>query len=175
MGRAVFLDRDGVLVEPVLRNGEISSARTMEEFRVILSVKEPLLRLRGAGFDLVVVSNQPDVARKKLDPEILERMNEALVLDLGGGPVIRAVYTCPHDAKDCCACRKPKAGLLVRAAGDWRIDLDRSFLIGDRAVDMEAARAVSVTPVLLDAPYNQGVAANFRARDFAAACDWILA
>ncbi|MBI4550384.1 MAG: HAD-IIIA family hydrolase [Candidatus Omnitrophica bacterium] len=172
--RGVFLDRDGVLVEPVMRNGEWSSARTLDEFRLIPGVKEAVRELAGAGFVLVVASNQPDIARRKLSGGALEQMNEALVRELGGENIIRRIYVCPHDRNDSCECRKPRPGLLARAAGEWDLDLRRSFFVGDREADAGAARAAGVPFIVLDAPYNREVAADYRARDLSEASQWIL-
>lgn len=172
--RAVFLDRDGVLSFPLLRDGKPYSARSLEEFRLIPESKPAIENLSSAGFLLFVVTNQPDVARGSLALETLDRMHEKLIAWAGGREVIRDVYVCPHDDAHQCGCRKPNPGLLLRAQEAWRVDLTRSFVVGDREVDIEAGRRVGAKAVLIDAPYNQDVKADCRAKDLNAACRWIL-
>ena len=109
---AVFLDRDGVINEVVVRDGKPASPRTLDEFRFVDGIMEALERLRVAGYRLFVLSNQPDVARGLLDRSVLDRMTRRIVTAL---PVER-VLTCAHDEKDGCACRKPRPGMLHQVA-----------------------------------------------------------
>lgn len=147
---AVFLDRDGVLNEVRMAGSTASTPRSVEELRIYPDAREHLDRLRVGGFILLVVSNQPDVARGDLSLAAVEAINEALrrVLRLD------AVYFCPHDTGDDCACRKPKPGLIHEGARQWDIDLARSFLIGDRWVDLAAAAAAGVDGLLLRRPWS---------------------
>ena len=94
-------------------------------------------RLRDAGLTPIVVTNQPDVARGLIAPQTLVAMHERLAAAL---PVLD-IFVCTHDSSDACACRKPKPGMLEAAAVKWNIDLQRSFMVGDRASDVEAGRA----------------------------------
>jgi len=147
---AVFLDRDGVLNE-VRMDGDIASTpRSVAELQIYPDARSELERLRKAGYALIVVSNQPDVARGTLSGSALESINQALCQALP----IDAVYVCPHDTRDGCDCRKPKPGLILRGALDWRIDLSRSFLIGDRWVDLVAAAAAGIPGILLQRPWS---------------------
>ncbi len=171
--KAVFLDRDGVLTQAALREGKVSSARTLEELRFVPEARAALLDLAAGGFILFVVSNQPDVARGFMSSETLEAMNAEL-LAWAGESVIRAVYVCPHDDPDACECRKPQPGMIHAAARAWDVDLAGSFLVGDREVDMEAGRRAGVRTVLIDAPYNHRVSASYRAADVRDAAHWIL-
>lgn len=149
-GAAVFLDRDGVLNEVRMEGSIASTPRGVEELRVPTTTRGELERLRSAGFRLLVVSNQPDVARGELTITTLNEINAALAKALP----IDAVYCCVHDSNDGCACRKPAAGLILQGAREWGIDLTASFLIGDRWVDMAAAKAVGVAGVLLRRPWS---------------------
>lgn len=147
---AVFLDRDGVLNE-VYGDGRASrSPSTPDDVVIAPGAAGAVDRLRAAGFRLLVVTNQPDVARGTLAREaalaITQRVIDALDLDDG--------YVCPHDGADACNCRKPRPGLILDAARDWNVALDRSWLIGDRWVDIGAARAAGVASVLLERPYS---------------------
>jgi D-glycero-D-manno-heptose 1,7-bisphosphate phosphatase len=107
--------------------------------------------LRAAGFELVIVTNQPDVARGSTRRADAEAINEVATGAMG----IEAIYTCWHDGRGC-ACRKPKPGLLLAAARDLDLDLGASWLIGDRWTDIAAAAAAGVRSVLLERPYSWG-------------------
>jgi D-glycero-D-manno-heptose 1,7-bisphosphate phosphatase len=146
----VFLDRDGVINE-VRMAGEVSGGpRDVDELRIPAGARAQMDRLRTAGFVLIVVSNQPDVARGSLRREAVERINDRLTGALG----LHAVYWCPHDNDDGCTCRKPLPGLILDAAAAWGIDLSRSCLIGDRWVDLAAAAAAGVDGILLERPHS---------------------
>lgn len=171
--KAVFLDRDGVLTQALLRDGKVSSPRSLDEMRFIPQARAAVLDLAASGFLLFVITNQPDVARGLMSGEALEAMNGEL-LAWAGESVIRAVYVCPHDDRDSCECRKPQPGMILAAARAWDVELERSFLVGDREADMEAARRAGVRAVLIDAPYNNRVSADYRAMDVRDATRWIL-
>jgi D-glycero-D-manno-heptose 1,7-bisphosphate phosphatase len=145
---AIFLDRDGVLNRHVVRNGRDVSPRRLEDFHLLPGVAKAVELLKQAGFLAVVVTNQPDVARGFLNPAHLDCMHERL----REGVSVDAIYTCCHDDADGCDCRKPKPGLLLRAAKEWRISLSDSFFLGDSWKDIEAGRGVSCTTVLVKVP-----------------------
>lgn len=172
--RAVFLDRDGVLIEAIVRDGKPFAARRWSEVKLIPGVREELFRLTAGGFLLFVVTNQPDIARRLLTLTEVEEIHAKLLKSLGGESVIRQIYTCPHDNQDGCDCRKPKPGLILQAAETWRVDTAGSFIIGDRDADVKAGKAAGCRTVLIDMPYNQEAAADYRAKTFREAADWIL-
>lgn len=146
----VFLDRDGVVNE-IRMAGEVASGpRDVDELRIPDGVPAEMQRLKAAGFVLLVVSNQPDVARGDLQREAVERINRHLTDALG----IDGVYWCPHDNADGCRCRKPLPGLILDGARDWGLDLTRSCLIGDRWVDLAAAAAAGIDGILLERPHS---------------------
>lgn len=147
---AVFLDRDGVLNEVRLVGGAAATPRGVDELRIVPTARPQLERLRSRGFLLLVVSNQPDVARGDLSPATLEQMNAALRQALP----VDAVYCCPHDTSDACLCRKPKPGLIKAGAQEWGVDLSRSCLVGDRWVDIAAASASGIDGLLLSRPWS---------------------
>jgi D-glycero-D-manno-heptose 1,7-bisphosphate phosphatase len=146
----VFLDRDGVVNEVRMAGGVAGGPRDVGELRIPAGASAQLDRLRVAGFLLIVVSNQPDVARGGVPREAVERINARLKDALG----LDAVYWCPHDNDDGCTCRKPLPGMLLDAAAAWGIDLSRSCLIGDRWVDLVAAAAAGVAGILLESPHS---------------------
>lgn len=168
--RAVFLDRDGVLNPVVMRSGSPASPRGLDEFSLAPGAGAQVARLREAGYLVIVVTNQPDVARGLLPEKDLEAMHQVLA-DEARPDEIRF---CPHDDHHQCACRKPKPGMLTQAAADHGIDLAASWLVGDGYKDMEAARAAGVRAVLIDADYNARVEAPQRVADLTEAVDLIL-
>jgi D-glycero-D-manno-heptose 1,7-bisphosphate phosphatase len=170
---AVFLDRDGVLVRARVVDGHPRSIGRVEELELEDGAVEACDALRAAGFRLVVVTNQPDIARGAVSraevDEIHERLAELLPLD--------DVRVCPHDDADGCACRKPKPGMLLASACQHGIALERSFLVGDRWRDVGAGRAAGCTCVFLDRQYSESmpVPPDVTVRDLGEAVAWILA
>ena len=178
---AVFLDRDGVLNDAVVDEmGGSRSPRTLAEFRIASDAPAEIARLRAGQLVPVVVTNQPDVARGKLTTEDADEMTRRLRVELG----LELVYECRHDNSRQCACRKPRPGLLLDAAGAHDLDLARSWLIGDRWVDVAAARAAHVRPVLLERPWSWrgsssgeppvGLVPAHTARSLEACVDYVL-
>src|ERR1700693_4202067 len=125
MRRAVFLDRDGVVNRAVLREGKPYPPAMLSELRLLPGVREACRKLREAGFALILITNQPDIARgvttAQQVADIHTRLQRYLQLD--------DIQVCPHDDSAHCDCRKPKPGLLLEAARKWDIDLARSFFV----------------------------------------------
>ncbi len=170
---AVFLDRDGVLNRTIVRDGVTHPPDTLTEFEMLPGVPDALHRLADAGFELVVVTNQPDVARGLQKRKMVEEMNDLLRHTLP----IRDVLACYHDDADQCACRKPKPGMLLEAARRFDLDPARSFLIGDRWSDVIAGQAAGCrASILIVTPYSgrERCTPDLAAADLAAAVDWIL-
>jgi D-glycero-D-manno-heptose 1,7-bisphosphate phosphatase len=151
--RAVFLDRDGVLNEAIVREGLPHPPSSVHELAVVTDAFSSLIRLRGIGFRLIVVTNQPDIARGKISRETVERINAYLLSNLP----IDDVEVCPHDDADACDCRKPLAGMLLRAAQRHRLELGHSFMVGDRWRDIEAGRRAGCRTVLIDNGYREAI------------------
>jgi D-glycero-D-manno-heptose 1,7-bisphosphate phosphatase len=172
MRRAVFLDRDGILNRLVAHNGRAVAPRALAEFALLPGVPAAVAALRRAGLLAVVVTNQPEVARGRLDPTELARMHNRLQQAVP----VDAIYVCPHDDADGCACRKPKPGLLERAARAWHVTLAESFLVGDSWRDVAAGKAAGCTTILLapDPGAACQVEPDFFARDLPAAAELIL-
>jgi D-glycero-D-manno-heptose 1,7-bisphosphate phosphatase len=171
VARAVFLDRDGVINRAIVRGGKPHPPQSLDELEVLPGVPEALMQLRNAGFLLVVITNQPDVARGAQTREAVETMNARLVSELA----IDDVLTCYHDG-DACDCRKPKPGAILDAARRHGIDLGRSFMIGDRWRDIEAGQRAGCQCLFVDNGYRetQPAAPYVRVLSLAAAADWIL-
>lgn len=169
---AVFLDRDGVLNRAFVRNGVPHPPDNVGQIEILPGVPEALAMLAAAGLPRIVVTNQPDVARGTQRREAVEAINRSVSDNLP----ITAVYTCYHDNADNCDCRKPKPGMLLRAAREHGIDLSASFMVGDRRGDIDAGRAAGCRTVLIDMPYNRGdgCAPQARVADLLEAARWIL-
>ena len=157
---AVFLDRDGVLNEAVVRDGKPYSPLSPDEVVVVAGMPAACARLRAAGFVLVVVTNQPDIARGRQSVAGVAAVN-AVVAD---AVEVDGLYVCPHDDADGCGCRKPKSGLLLEAARDLGIDLEASFMVGDRRSDVEAGRGAGCRTVYIDLGYRGAQAERARPR-----------
>jgi D-glycero-D-manno-heptose 1,7-bisphosphate phosphatase len=170
MNRAVFFDRDGVINKVILRDGKPYSPRKLEEFILNEGIGEAVDRLRGRGFKVFIVSNQPDVTRGEITQSLLDLMTQQIRREIS----VDEIYICPHDDQQGCLCRKPKPGMLFQAMWEWDINLKTSFLIGDTWKDMEAGRAAGCKTILLDAPYNQNIRCDFRAKSLSEATDIIL-
>ena len=169
---AVFLDRDGVLVVPEFRDGRSFAPRRLDNFRLYDDIRRPLIHLKTRGFLLVVVTNQPDVGKGLIEPTTLAEMNRILMRELP----IDVIKTCPHMAEEQCFCRKPKPGLILEAARELDIRLDASFMVGDRASDVEAGHAAGCRTVFIDLGYAEPrpSAPTYTARAMAEAAELIL-
>jgi D-glycero-D-manno-heptose 1,7-bisphosphate phosphatase len=171
--RAVFLDRDGVLNEAIVRGGKPYPPKDMRELKIFPDAASALRRLKQASFLLIVVTNQPDVARGTQTRESVEVLHAAI----GAVLPVDAFCVCWHDDKDACECRKPKPGLLLEASSKYAIDLRRSFLIGDRWRDIDAGYAAGCRTVQIDWHYNEKspqFPADYGATSLTEAVDWIM-
>lgn len=171
--RAVFLDRDGVLNRAFPDGRSTRPPRGLAELEILPGVAAALARLRAAGFVLVGVSNQPDVARGVSDIASVEAVNVELKARLP----LADILTCLHDDADRCACRKPLPGLLLEAAQRFELDVARSFMVGDRWSDVVAGQAAGCeSSLLLEGPFSQRERCqpDWRGDGLAPAADWIL-
>lgn len=167
----MFLDRDGVLNQAVVRDGKPYPPSGLAGFELLPGVAEACRTLKEAGFLLIVVTNQPDISRGTQSREAVDSMNarlrEWLPLD--------EIRVCEHDDKEDCACRKPKPGLLTGAAEAWNIDLANSFMVGDRWRDVAAGRNAGCRTVWIDLGYKERPAEGFefRSNSLPEAVRWI--
>jgi D-glycero-D-manno-heptose 1,7-bisphosphate phosphatase len=167
---AVFIDRDGVINKGMVRDGRPHPPDTLEELEILPGVAGALNRLKAAGFALIVVTNQPDVARGRQTAEVVQAMHRALAEQLP----IDEFRVCFHDDTDRCECRKPKPGLLTRAP---HYDLSRSFMVGDRWRDVAAGRSAGVRgAILIRYGYDEDLSAepDVLVGSLLEAADWIL-
>ncbi|MEW6248870.1 MAG: HAD family hydrolase [Nitrospirota bacterium] len=148
MTRAVFLDRDGVINAAVVREGRPYPPATLGDFRILPGVPQALRDLRDAGFLLIVVTNQPDVARGLQRRDIVEAMHERLRRELP----IDDIQVC-YEAES--SRYKPKPGMLLDAAKERDIDLSRSYMVGDRWRDVDCGRAAGCFTIFIDRGYSE--------------------
>ncbi len=173
MRPAVFLDRDGVLNEPVVRGGKPYPPARPADLVVSPGASDAVRELRAAGFLLVVVTNQPDVARGTTPRATVDAINGRLREELP----LDDVLVCAHDDADRCGCRKPRPGLITAGAELHGIELGRSYLVGDRWRDIEAGTAAGCRTVLVDRGYTErqaSVVPHARVTSVLEAARWII-
>jgi len=157
---AVFLDRDGVLNRAPVREGRPYPPASVEDLEILPGVPEALAALAAAGYRLVVVTNQPDVARGTATRDGVEAIHRRLAAAL---PIDRFLV-CYHDGGEGCACRKPRPGMLQAGAAELGIDLAASWMVGDRWRDVEAGQAAGCRTVFIDYGYAERQPARCDAR-----------
>jgi D-glycero-D-manno-heptose 1,7-bisphosphate phosphatase len=176
---AVFLDRDGTIAE------EVGYLNHISRFHMFPFAAQAIRRLNQAKLPVIVITNQSGVGRGYFPESLVGAVHELMTMQLAKeGAHIDALYYCPHKGDDACACRKPKPGMLERAAREHNLDLRRSFVVGDRYGDMALARSVNACSILVRTGYGQGeiqwhsakwpAAPDFIAENLADAADWIL-
>lgn len=161
--RAAFFDRDGTLCR------EVNYLRSMDNFEVLHDI-DSLKALKQQGYLLIGISNQSGVARGLIKEDFVKKINGIFVEKYG----FDGFYYCPHHPEERCSCRKPEPGLLLRAAHDFGVDLRKSFVIGDRDLDMRLARTVGAKGILVMTGQDSASPhADFTARGLKAAVDII--
>jgi D-glycero-D-manno-heptose 1,7-bisphosphate phosphatase len=183
---AIFLDRDGTVSE------EVGYINHLSRFRLFSSTAAAIKRINDAGLKAILITNQAGVARGYFTEDMIARVHDHLCGELAtAGARLDAIYYCPHHPREgvepyraSCDCRKPKPGLLERAAREHGIDLKRSFMIGDRYSDIELVRSVGGKGVMVLTGYGRGEyeyqsnswpsLPDHVAEDLPAAIDWIL-
>ena len=170
--RGVFLDRDGVLIGATVAAGRPRPPATLSDAQVLPNVAAACHTLRASGAVLVVVTNQPDLARGTTTVGEVTAINRALQRALP----LDDIVVCPHDDADKCACRKPQPGMILDAAARLNIDLRRSVMIGDRWRDIEAGARAGCRTVFVDRNYcePQPESPDLVVREFPDALPWIL-
>jgi len=161
-----------VLNEVVLRNGRPHPPARLDELRILPGVPEACRDLQRAGFTLVVVTNQPDIARGGALQETVDELNSVVRERTG----VDAVYVCPHDDTQGCDCRKPAPGLLQIAARDLGIDLPRSYMVGDRWRDIQAGQRAGCRTAYVDRHYQEkrAIGGDIVVGDLTQATRWII-
>ena len=172
--RAVFLDRDGVINRALVRDGKPYPAASLKEFEILPEVPEACAKLKAAGFLLIVATNQPDVGRGTLPRNAVEDIHAFMLRQL---PLDR-VEVCYHPGKgkSKCDCRKPRPGMLLRAAREHGIDLSKSWMVGDRWRDIDCGYAAGCSTILIVRDYEEQLRQqpDYRAGNLLEAAEIIL-
>ena len=172
--RAVFLDRDGVINRALERESKPYPPRSLDEFEILPGVAAACEKLKRGGYLLVVATNQPDVGRGTMAKELVETIHAEMCRQL---PIDR-VEVCfhPGQGKSACDCRKPKPGMLLRAARELGIDLKESWMVGDRWRDVDCGHAAGCRTIFIDRGYAEELRQkpHFSAGNLAKAADIIL-
>jgi len=172
--KAVFIDRDGTI------NINFGYIDNPDDFKIYPGVKEGIRRLKEKGFKIIVITNQSGIGRGYFSEEVVEKIHEKMKKELSEN--VDGIYFCPHRPDEKCNCRKPNIQLLEKAASDLDIDIDDSFMIGDRMLDVEAGEKLGCKTVLV--PENKEkikvemeeskVKPDFICADFYSGVKWIL-
>ena len=190
--KAIFLDRDGVVNELVYfpEQGVIDSPFTVNQFHLCPGVPDAVKRFQNAGYKVIVASNQPGVAKGHMPLKNFERICDTMKAQLGEkGVSLDAEYYCMHHPEATvaqyrinCDCRKPKPGLILKAAKDMDIDLSQSWFIGDNLSDIKAGKNAGCHTLLLgkircelcDLMYNEGIKPDVIKLNLLESADYIL-
>ena len=151
MKKSVFLDRDGVINRVYIKDCLPQSPNSLDELKILPGVKESIIKLKKLNFICLMVTNQPNVSRKKIDKNSVIQMNNFLKNEIA----LDDIFVCYHDDSDNCNCRKPKPGLLLQAGKKWDVDFKKSFMIGDRWRDIQAGEKVGCKTIFLDYKYSE--------------------
>ena len=143
---AAFIDRDGTLVE------EVNFLSRIEDLRVFPFTAEAIRLLREKGYRIVVVTNQSGIGRRIYGESEMRSIHDAMQEQLGGA--IDAFYFCPHLPWEGCRCRKPSLGMIEDAVTDLNIDLGRSWMIGDKKIDVETGKNAGIPSALVLTGYG---------------------
>ncbi len=170
--KAIFLDRDGVLNQVILKNGKPYSPANLHELSIPEDVPHALAILKSQGYLLIGATNQPDVARGITTQDAVNSIHEKLMTVLP----LDEIRVCYHDDQDHCLCRKPLPGMLLAAAEQHAIDLTKSIMIGDRWKDIEAGKKAGCQTIWMHAHYEerQPTSADFTAYSLQDAMQWII-
>jgi len=149
--RAVFLDRDGVINESLIRQGKPIAPNSVRDLILLSGVTEAIRLLFNASFEVVVVTNQPDVSSGRLNWVTVDEIHQEIKRKTG----LQHFYVCPHTDGDNCLCRKPKPGLILNSARELGIEVSLSYLVGDRWRDIEAGQSVGCKCFFIDNEYEE--------------------
>jgi D-glycero-D-manno-heptose 1,7-bisphosphate phosphatase len=172
MKKAIFLDRDGVINHTLFKMGKQRAPYTLEEFKFIDGVPEAIAAFKKAGFILIVVTNQPDVARGWVSMDQVNLLNHHVHSHLS----VDEIMACFHTEKDNCECRKPKPGMILSAAQKFGIDVTQSFMVGDRMSDVDAGKRAGCRSILVGQAESDvaTVLPDYECLNLLEASDWIL-
>lgn len=175
--KAVFIDRDGTI------NINVEYLDNPDNFKMYPGVAEGIKLLNKNGFLVIVVTNQSGIARGFFTEDVLKKIHKKMIDDFSKkGAKIDAIYYCPHHPDDNCDCRKPKIGLFKKAFEKFDIDASKSFMIGDRVLDVEAGFNMGLKTVIVPEKKKavskemkkSDVTPDFYCNEFIEGVKWIL-
>ncbi|UCD13647.1 MAG: D-glycero-beta-D-manno-heptose 1,7-bisphosphate 7-phosphatase [Thermoplasmatales archaeon] len=176
MDKVVFLDRDGTISKD-----SPDHIKSWDEVHFLPNTKEGIKLLNDNGFNIIIITNQSVIARGMVTKEGLDFIHQKMIEELEEyGCKIHGIYYCPHHPDDECNCRKPNPGLLLKAALENDIDTSKSYMVGDRMMDVEAGKVVSCKTILIPSELglqelkNSLVKPDYVAKDLLDAGKWIL-
>lgn len=158
--KAIFLDRDGVINFPILRDGKPYPPPKLDELKIYPEVSSFLELMKSKGFYLIVITNQPDVARGDISKFRVEEINKYLLKSL----VLDEIKVCYHDDSDNCYCRKPLPGFLISASKSYNLQLENCYMIGDRWKDIYAGLKAGCKTIFIDRNYNEKKPEKYHAK-----------
>jgi len=175
--KTVFIDRDGTI------NANTGYIKTPDDFKIYKGVAEGIKILNNMGYKVIIITNQSGIARGFFNEEMLEKIHEKMKKELSEkGATVDAIYFCPHHPDEKCNCRKPEPGMLQKAMKDFDVDVQKSFIIGDRMLDVEAGNKIGVKTVLV--PENKkkvdiemqesNITPDIVCDDFYSGVEWIV-
>ena len=145
MQPAIFLDRDGVIIE-----NRPDYVRTWDDVRPIPGALQALAGVRASRYLVVIITNQSGIGRGLISQRTADEINRRMLAQIeAAGGRVDGLYLCPHTPADACSCRKPQPGLLLQAAKDLDIDLSQSLLVGDALSDIQAGKAAGIPTTAL--------------------------
>lgn len=156
LNSAVYLDRDGVINSVELKDGRPHPPGSLKSFSFLPGVGDAVAALSNGGYKIIVVTNQPDVATGRQEQSVVDEMHQKIRASMP----VDDIKVCFHIDEDGCECRKPKPGMLLEAASEWSIDLDVSFMVGDRWRDVAAGKAAGCRTILIQSNYSERQADN---------------
>ena len=151
LNKTIFLDRDGVLNDAIIVDGKPFAPKSQKEFNIPQKCISTVKEIKSMGFLTIVVTNQPDIASGKVSPNLVDSFHDKLIKTMP----IDDIFVCPHLDNVNCSCRKPKPGLIHQAVRKYSIDLQSSFLIGDRWRDVDCATNAGVKSIFIDYGYSE--------------------
>ncbi len=167
----MFLDRDGVLAEAIVRtDGKAYAPTRVEDFVLVPEAGAQVQRLRDAGFLCIVFTNQPELSNGELLYADLETMHR----QLAAAVPLDDIYICPHDKSEGCRCHKPSTGMLDDAVERWGVDLATSYVVGDRWRDVDAGRNAGCYSILIERSYSAATWASARVATLTEAAEAVL-
>ena len=149
--KCIFLDRDGVINKPIIIDNKPYSPRNKYQFELLPNIEKYLKKIHSLGFLTIIITNQPDISTNHINENLLNEFHDIIKNKMP----ITDIYVCKYIDTDDCYCRKPKPGLILTAAKKYKINLKKSYFIGDRWKDIDAANKAGCHSIFIDYGYKE--------------------